>query len=226
MTGGSVSSFWRMYVWLSSPSSSQGPKPQQGDPAAPGPPCGPAAPHLQLPEGPPDGEGPAASAGGGRGLELPPPLARPEEGDQRGGQHPMGALCSSGRLAVLRVSENTSQGGKKTKQQKIWSFHLIWVWEWIMLGFMWIMSPTPVCSGWVSELLYCYTFPLWSTCIYSHCGTKHWSAVLFIPVFRITSIYLLMCVDILLYFFVLMHCSRPSYSLYRYPQPPRQNLGF
>lgn len=117
LTGGSVSSLWRMYVWLSSPSSSQGPKPQQGDPAAPGPPCGPAAPHLQLPEGPPDGEGPAASAGGGRGLELPPPLARPEEGDQRGGQHPREGCAALGDSQCF-VWAKTHPRGEKNKTTK------------------------------------------------------------------------------------------------------------
>ncbi|TMS03829.1 Phosphatidate cytidylyltransferase 2 [Larimichthys crocea] len=57
----------------------RGPNPQQGDPAASGPPSRSAAPHLQLPEGTPDGEGPAASAGGGRRLETPTAMpARPE----------------------------------------------------------------------------------------------------------------------------------------------------
>lgn len=44
----------------------QGSQPHQGHPAAAGAPCGPAAPHLQLPEGPPDREGSPPSVGRGR----------------------------------------------------------------------------------------------------------------------------------------------------------------
>lgn len=56
-------------VWLMAsavPPPPQGSQPHQGHPAAAGAPCGPAAPHLQLPEGPPDREGSVAGAGGGR----------------------------------------------------------------------------------------------------------------------------------------------------------------
>lgn len=91
----------------------QGPKPQQGDPAAPGPPYRSAAPHIQLPEDSPDGEGPAAGAGGGcRRLEplVPPPPRR--------GAAPEGPalLRSPERLSGLLCEQKTEN--KKNYQKK------------------------------------------------------------------------------------------------------------
>lgn len=122
---------------MSSPSH-QGPQPQQGDPAAPGPPCRPAAPHLQLPEDSPDREGPAASAGGGRRLEPPAPgPARPqretrEEGSTRAPTPPpraapdlretRSALCEPEH--IQEKTKQKEQHKKKTPQPWVIPFHL------------------------------------------------------------------------------------------------------
>lgn len=114
--GESRCAFKRTCADLLRASPSQGPQPHEGDPAAPGAPRRPAAPHLQLAEGPPDREGSAAGPGGGCRLDRRLPKGGGEEKlRQRGGA---GALhrppCSCGRRrALCHVSEKDIRGSEK-----------------------------------------------------------------------------------------------------------------
>lgn len=77
-------------------------------------------------------------------------------------------------------------------------------------------------SGCVRELLYCSTFPLESACIYS-LWNKTTVSCTFLPVFRITSIYLSVCVDILLCFCFNALLSAQLFTVLLHPPP---NFGF
>lgn len=110
-------------------SPAQGPQPHEGDPAAPGAPRRPAAPHLQLAEGPPDREGSAAGAGGGRRLDRRLPGGGGEEEERQRGARPLPHSC--GRWRALRhvCGKHIRGSKKKTKHKtnqktKVIPFHL------------------------------------------------------------------------------------------------------
>lgn len=131
----------------------------------------------------------------------------PHEGDQRGGQR-QGWLCAGpgapGNPAVRSVSENTSEKGKKISTALAHSIHFIWIRESCTFVFIQSEILTAEFSGCVSELLYCTHF------LHNHIVPIHTVEQNIIQLYistctQISSIYLLMCVDILL-LLVLMHC--------------------
>lgn len=105
---------------------SQGPQPQQGDPAAAGPPCWSTAPHFQCFKGSPDGERSAASVGGGCCLKPPTPTAACPEGGGGGEEDRVWAAsgvapCCPGSLGDTQrfVRAGThSQKHKENHQKK------------------------------------------------------------------------------------------------------------
>lgn len=127
---------------------------------------------------------------------------------------------------LLREREHIQE--KQTENHKIdslGSFHFMWVWESCLSVFLQSVnhvSDTSVfrLSLWITVLLHIsITINLYLVTLLN----KMLVCCTFLPVHTISSIYtlLLMCVDILLFFFIIsMHCSQRCYSLYSYSTAP------